>query len=522
MRTPRVAFAVLAVTAAVGCTNTGLHRDIGPPDPPHKDTVNVDGTFCTEDPSTLKFPVKIWFAIDDTGSMQNNDPNMARYTAAIGLANALVDTSGSIYYGGIVFADTGASPTRDLLNPVPPYFTNNKATFIAAIQATQNPGNGGTPYIAPLNITYSDILQDIQTDPVIAKRTRYVIIFLSDGQPTDGAGDQAYYAAVDQIYGLRSQAGDVTLNTVLLGGSDPGAGPRLMEMAVHGHGIYKSFPNGDQLDYKDFDFSSIRRNFNQRFFMVSNLDAFPTGNGDQADSDGDGMPDYQESQVGTDPTKRDTDGDGCSDTFELRDAGWDPLIPGTQNSQCVCNPVEAVTDGDGDGLTDCEEKWMGTFRDNPDSDKAADDTIIGDLVPDGLDYTYLDNVLFPNDVMDYDADGVTDLTELRQHTDAAYSELDQVRQDWAYDYVYLNQEPDKPRCYDFEVDNIAIFHTLAATGHGASENDLELYFSESPQDDAQKEKSFRVAHVLVPMSSVGDTIHVTPDQFSTQLQATTP
>lgn len=506
----------VAIVAAIGCTNTGLHQDFGPPAPPPKSTVDLRGTFCTEDPQTVKYPVKVWFAIDDTGSMQQNDPNMNRYEAAKALAIALQDTSAepAMYFGGITFADNGNGPVVELLNPAPPHFTNQSATFVAAINAVENPGNGGTPYLAPLNTTFADIQEDITEDPVAARRTRYVVIFLSDGQPTDGSSPDQDNAAVDQIMTLRSQAGDVTVNTVLLGGNAPPS--LLMGMAQHGNGIFKSFPNGDTLDYSDFDFSSIRRSFNQRFFVVTNLDAFPDNNGQQMDSDGDGLPDYKEQQLGSDPTKRDSDDDGCSDLLELN-VGWDPLVPGSQNNQCVCTPNERTTDTDNDGLNDCEEKWIGTDSFTPDSDKDSAGNNSGDLVPDGLDYTYIQDPLFPNVGTDYDADGFNDLQELQTHMDSHVNDS-QDREAWAYDYVYLNQQPDNPRCYDFEVDNVSVFPTLATSTHAANENEIELYFAQSPLDDAQNEKSFRVATKVVDVGAAGSTVTVQPEDFSVLLQ----
>src|SRR5206468_200104 len=73
------------------------------------------------------------------------------------------------------------------------------------------------------------------------------------------------------------------------------------------------------------------------------------------DSDGDGIPDEDEKNgtgrlagtgFKTDPTKRDSDGDGCGDGLEIRN-GWDPTknVGGTE---CVCN--DPTKDSDGDGL----------------------------------------------------------------------------------------------------------------------------------------------------------------------------
>ena len=44
------------------------------------------------------------------------------------------------------------------------------------------------------------------------------------------------------------------------------------------------------------------------------------------DSDGDGIQDLEEVELGTDPANEDTDGDGFSDQEEI-DVGTDPLVP---------------------------------------------------------------------------------------------------------------------------------------------------------------------------------------------------
>ena len=59
----------------------------------------------------------------------------------------------------------------------------------------------------------------------------------------------------------------------------------------------------------------------------------------ELDSDGDGLMDEEELEIGTDPSKFDTDGDGLSDGFEVRELGTDPL----------------QSDSDEDGLGDGDE-----------------------------------------------------------------------------------------------------------------------------------------------------------------------
>ncbi len=82
------------------------------------------------------------------------------------------------------------------------------------------------------------------------------------------------------------------------------------------------------------------------------------------DSDGDGLTDAKEEELGTDPFNADTDGDGIADLVELL-AGTDP------------KKDDANDDPDGDGLTNAEEFAAGTDPLNPDTD--------GDGVPDGVE-----------------------------------------------------------------------------------------------------------------------------------------
>ena len=100
------------------------------------------------------------------------------------------------------------------------------------------------------------------------------------------------------------------------------------------------------------------------------------------DSDGDGLSNAYEKEIGTDPSLADTDGDGLSDKEEL-EGGTDPLL----------------ADSDGDGLLDGEEEDVGTdpFEADSDGDGLSD----GEEVAAGTD---------PN-VVDTDGDGYTDFEE---------------------------------------------------------------------------------------------------------------
>jgi len=107
------------------------------------------------------------------------------------------------------------------------------------------------------------------------------------------------------------------------------------------------------------------------------------------DSDGDGMSDEQERQLGTDPNSRDSDGDGLSDGDEINKYKTDPLNPDT----------------DGDGINDYDEIFKyNTDPLNPDTD--------GDGLSDYDEiFKYNTNPLNP----DTDGDGLNDGDEVNIH-----------------------------------------------------------------------------------------------------------
>lgn len=500
---PALLLTVCALAAA-GCTDVDILLPEVPPPPPVEMKPNtLLGTFCTEDPATIVFPLKIWFVVDDSGSMQTNDPNRRRYTALKELA-AKLGEPGKVYFGGMKFSGDAA------MRFTTPRFLDDVAAFGAQVDAATTAGNNATPYLAALNYAHGELAQDINEDKVKARRTRYVVIFLSDGNPTDSTEPQII-SAVESLMALKPEVGGITLNTVYLGGGAGTAETILRNMAAKGEGQYKSFPNGDALDYSGFDFSTIRRSYTERAFLVTNRTMLPTSMGQVVDSDLDGIGDEAEEAAGTDPLSRDTDQDGCSDLMEIR-VGWDPKVPGTANRQCVCKDDSGTKDTDKDGLTDCEEGWIGTLPLEPDSDLARDNSLDGDLVVDGLDYLYLNDATFPNGGADRDSDGVLDLQELSVHTAATQNDVDRER--WAYRFPRFQQQGSESRCYDFEVHNVTLGRTRATATHGSDENVLELYLAQSSQDDPHKDRVFRRATKVVKYAEGGLTIRVAPSDFS--------
>ncbi|MBK8255271.1 MAG: choice-of-anchor L domain-containing protein [Polyangiaceae bacterium] len=118
------------------------------------------------------------------------------------------------------------------------------------------------------------------------------------------------------------------------------------------------------------------------------------------DGDGDGVSDVKELFLGTDPQNNDTDGDGVDDGTEI---GFDPLNPLDANGDSFmdaldpCFPSAAYCDPDFDGLSGTLELSIGTSPTDPDTD--------GDGIDDATE------VGVPGAPFDSDGDGVIDALE---------------------------------------------------------------------------------------------------------------
>lgn len=131
------------------------------------------------------------------------------------------------------------------------------------------------------------------------------------------------------------------------------------------------------------------------------------------DSDGDGLTDAQEAQLGTDPANPDTDGDGVADSVEIV-SETDPLTPDVAAPEAPVAEAPVApdpgVDSDGDNLTDAAELEIGTDPSNPDSDGDG----ISDFDEVGFDpatATGTNPALW-----DTDGDGVSDAAEIAAGT----------------------------------------------------------------------------------------------------------
>jgi hypothetical protein len=126
----------------------------------------------------------------------------------------------------------------------------------------------------------------------------------------------------------------------------------------------------------------------------------------QQDTDGDGLINQRELELGTDPNNADTDNDGLLDGMEVYQLGTNPLNPDSDGDalidgievQLKLNPLNPDTDSD--GLKDGDEVSLGTDPLKPDTDS--------DGLVDGKENQNCPNYLNP----DTDGDGIVDGKDL--------------------------------------------------------------------------------------------------------------
>ncbi len=524
---------LLWVILAASCSNADLYTLDPPLSQPsqHIDrTAKIHGTYCAASPESLVFPVKILLIIDDSSSMTRSDPNFRRLAAARQLVDTLLPKPG-VFIGVENFLN--AEPKLLTTDPI---FTRDRDQLTNALldsPHTPSPWGGNTPYLGALSLGLKTIQTDILADIAAASRTRYIILMISDGAPTDeGAPYEQIKLTAKAIKALEQAAnrgGKVTIHTAFV--RNPSGDPLsvnssqqgielLTEIAKIGMGQFRNFENNEQIDFRQFDVSPLVRDHRTySSIIVTNLTAQLTQAGYETDSDGDGLMDAEEKQIGTDPGKADTDGDGCSDLHEDRYFRWDPLVSGrtSPTPHCECTDEDIKLDTDGDLINNCAERLLAMNPKNPDSDQ----DVAGNLSPDNMhDYLEVLNNLgrIKNDAdSDYDSDGQTNLEELTRHLNPSWDEGEDKREQYGYEYdIEPLRGSGKNDCYEFTVGNVALVPTARAEGHQAGENILMLYYAEGPQDNPYAENTMRVLYVPVVFNAndtQGQNVEIRPDQF---------
>lgn len=463
----RILGASAALAVALGaCSDVRLEPpDTGVEAGVVDDQLDVTGSFCTSPAESVTYPVKVMFIVDGSGSLQFSDQNRQRVVAVEQTINALLGESGVAFKIIVFNAAVSVTPavgldpvfTSDLDDITPALDRLAEADTVTDYQ--------GALAVAYSELR-RDIANVHESDPSALGRTKYVVILISDGLPDpkcqiglgndfdpnfppgtcapaaagninclcedldylrcileaglcddgslcrtavdcDGGGcseqpscgldddgnpvciveddtscyrtenatalfgglanlglaaggdyNQPYQilAEIEQIMQLGEtyELGQIRVHTglVLDPDADPAviqifgdpaqAVPLMQQVAAMGDGQYMEFYGGDEIDFLSIDFASIKQQRVVRGFFADNAALRLTEDGPAIDTDFDGLTDLEERTVGTDPLATDTDGDGYGDALEWwrRGFGFDPRDP--------CHPP--LDDSAGTGL----------------------------------------------------------------------------------------------------------------------------------------------------------------------------
>lgn len=559
--------ALLGFVIAFACTNSYLYDEQRGQQLPVDRTVTLKGRFCGLGANDVIEPIKILVAMDASQSMKVTDPNGDRATALVQLLQALPQEP-EVYISVLLFAgSTSVWLTNNNTQGFVPLISltpQDQLTLEQQILNYTNPDSNrdSTDFVKPLSDIYAAINQDIATaavDPAYEEaKARYSVIFLSDGHPTFSQDEELLEGdAVTRIRDLRDLAEDVRFNTVHVFNptqpvssvcdlsGDAGTGcplliinqdaDRLEKMAELGGGDFRDFRNHEPINYLSFRFGQLRRAYVLKDFVANDRQALAGSPIDQPDTDGDGLPDALELQLGTDPLQADTDHDGFSDGVEVHfaklGAPFDPAqvaLPDGGGLDPGCPVALRGVDSDCDGILDCDEQIIGTNAAVVDSDR--------DGISDQLEWQ-LNTVPSADDLsQDPDGDGVSNRDELRRHTDPHVFDTSALTQDGYRYTVHEDGSPDSDgrQCYAFQVDNILLEPTLAdtrdgGTGRGAGFNELTLTLSLVPADDPNGRpliRTFRYVDARYPVGGVKSppdgVIEVKPEDFVPACQGRSP
>jgi len=505
--------------------------------------VTLSGTFYTESPDELIFPVKVLFALDCSGSMgaagEGSDPLNQRIAAArefIDRYNEYENVSFEVMlWNSSVFRRT---------------MVDGEGGFTKDIEAIQSVfdtvvNTSLTDYLGTIQEISSDIQRDIYSvnDLDNVARSKYIVIFFSDGldnpAPGEGTREAQIWDAVNSLYEMANNEGVGSFNfhTFLLPGLNMSDEDRqdciqLLEgMAARGNGQFRTFETAESIDFINIVDMRLTAEYMIKFIVADNLNVRARGDMLYVDSDGDGLSDEEETRPfeswwqPTSTTTADSDGDGLSDYFELAvSTAGNPMDPNWQDSPCQydLDGTYSYSDIDQDGLNDCEEYVKGTNRFHPDTDH--------DGIPDHVEFlagtTPLDNLNYH----DSDFDGAVDWFEVQAHTDVL-GEDSLVRERHGYRYNLVDRGihqfdhgsgiVSNVRRYDFDISNIGIMATSGCSINGLpdlnpGENRIRLFIAQVPEDMWDAPPVFRIAEVIVDYYSATREVALYPANFDLQ------
>ncbi|QAT82809.1 putative lipoprotein [Corallococcus coralloides] len=472
---PRVAWLLLP-TLWLSCTDAGLYS-IDDRAGGTRDRANFEGDLCVPEATGDAFPVKVIFALQGgtgvepqvvgsavdgltTLTSRYTGPQMrfglvAFHSVATGLQGSFTDAASfqAVLPRYASYQQDGPISIRSALRL-------SKSLMSGEMQASCKGEVARSRYVVAPVIRSSDVSCD---NPAfnIGIDSRCTALSQAAGcnasaeaqaQCNASCSQCELTAVVGELKGLVEQlgAGDVSVQPVYVRDATPDPVTRLQVAAIANAGgsapVETDFV-GLPNALTRLDYGALDNALKLKRFLAFNRNVQVRNGQMLTDSDGDGVADDDERALGLDPAVPDTDQDGLMDGVELR-MGLDPLAVD------LINGCSVVQDTDGDRLNDCEERVLG-------SDPCVGDTD-GDGLPDLVEALSRTNPLVAEDLLDSDRDGLSNVAEVEAHGDPLSADLDFHRErGYGYSIVPLPPTGTSDRaCYRTRVENVSLVPTL--------------------------------------------------------------
>ena len=523
----------LALGFALGaCSKAGLEPlpidELGKYD----NKLALEGQYCTQSDRPTPFPVKILIVLDRSGSWQFTDPENAHFNAITEVIDRNIDLPNVLV--SIVAFNAGMDITP---------FTADRQVIGDAL--TRAFASGQTDYQGALSTAVRLLEQDMLDAGIATRaRTKYVILFISDGEPDprcnagcgndpvcwgycdtdpdvdpeddlepedyeglfidlvacgDYNADWQIFQRIDQIVSLRDTygVGELRMHTLFVYSPNvvipplcDGVPPyeraqaivRMEKMAEHGDGTMRDYNSGEGVDFLHLDYGSIRRPWTLSNFIVYNTSVVPTdtGEGFLPDSDRDGLGDDEEFDVGTDRTLADTDGDGYGDFIEVRNRA-----AGFDPNNALAPAIPCDDAVDHGGRQDLDGDLLAGCEERYlETDFRLFDSD-ADRMPDGMEVRVGLNPLLRDDQLDMDLDSWPNREELVIGSNPALPDAERARKlGYRYRVDDAVAGPNGVQCHGFGVDGMKLAVTLAPEGAVSSRglNFIYVYAIDAPED----------------------------------------
>jgi hypothetical protein len=493
MRTPPLLISFLAPLLLLSCSDAGLYALDGR-GPSGKDRADFAGEACIPLASGDAFPVKVVFALqggqgvpaelvgyntDALGTLSSRFTGpfikfslIAFHTVATGLQGSFSDatsfqTALSRYAS---YQETGPISIRSALRL-------SKSLLSGDMQTSCRGAVGRTRYLVVLVITGADVSCD---NPAfnVGIDSRCSALTPVSGAPACSLCELT--AVTGEVKALQQQfgAGEVVVQPIYVRTTpDPATRDQVAAIAnAGGTEAIETDPEGLRDALNNVNYASLQTALVLKRFLAFNRNVQVRAGQVLADSDGDGVADKDEADLGLEPIDPDSDRDGLMDGIELR-MGLDPLVVD------IINGCNISLDDDGDRLNTCEERVLGTDPCMGDSD--------GDGLPDLVEALTRTNPLVPEDLLDTDRDGISNVQEVEARGDPLSADLAfQAERGYGYSLAPADDTVDGRACYQLRAENITLVETLERPNPvipgriiPAGNNDIYLYMQVGRDND---------------------------------------